>query len=989
MRNSSSPSLRRTSFPSLQKPNRASIASVLSCDYVLPEEQPSTSPPPLPLSTFPSSPPPPLQFTSPGSPSSITFPTCASPLHLSRPSSSLSHHRLSRTYSTPTVPPASMLFAVGGSTSPPARASTGISTGMGPGGGRVRAQSPSLLSGVGRAVGGGRVLTRARTMMGLPDLARGGGGVGESLEDEVSRKKYEKRAKVIKEIWESEKVYVEGLEVIIKHFLNPLLATSEDPYPILPKKTIQELFHNITQIHSFSLTLLAGISTCLPLPLPLLSPSTTATSAPPHQLTTPISPLVPNSPSNRPIVLPVPDLPSSATSTLRSLSPRSSPRPLSLPAELCAVPPPPVQVIAPISKVLSEHAPFMSLYHPFISNFATSSKLLSDLRKEGGPFAKWLSERERHEGCKKLRLGDWLLSVVQRVPRYLLLIKDLLKCTPEEDLERRELEKVLEVVDKITETLNARLHDIAATQKLIALHRSFTSLPDGFSFVVPGRRLLKQGDLVKVCRRRDEDRTFWLFTDCLIYGTTASTSSFPLSSSRSVAGLSNWMSLMTSPAPQESSSFVRTRTKSESKPSHSPHVSMDFSTPAGEKGRFVFHRKLELEDLTVVGVEDSKSNQFSFELLSPDKSFAVVACSQEEKEEWMDAIRDARMELLSSLRTLKTDEEHTMRRHRRRSLQAMPFPSPFGPDYQASSLIPPPRSSTHPNHPSNDSAPISAGGGSFASSSDGTSSQTVESFIAAVWVPDSRTEKCMRCHEPFTVFRRRHHCRLCGLVCCHWCSTKTFTINDSTRPKSSAQPVRACDPCYAALFAPSSSSVTSPSSSLNRTQSSNIGPDRPPSLTNCSSQHSDSSAPSTPNDSAIPLPETPSDSSTPSRPTRPRTGASDSPTTSISSSSLAIEDSPFPPGLISNRRTSGLATLRLESPTTATSSDGQSDTRHRRLSGMNDRFSIFVGGGQGGADWGGRGEISSRGGGEVAYGAVAGRLRSVLRDQAARSGKAE
>ena len=84
---------------------------------------------------------------------------------------------------------------------------------------------------------------------------------------------------------------------------------------------------------------------------------------------------------------------------------------------------------------------------------------------------------------------------------------------------------------------------------------------------------------------------------------------------------------MTSPAPQESSSFVRTRTKSESKPNHSPHVSMDFSTSsAGDKGRFVFHRKLELEDLTVVGVEDSKSNQFSFELLSPDKSFAVVAC---------------------------------------------------------------------------------------------------------------------------------------------------------------------------------------------------------------------------------------------------------------------------------------------------------------------------------------------------------------------------
>jgi len=150
----------------------------------------------------------------------------------------------------------------------------------------------------------------------------------------------------------------------------------------------------------------------------------------------------------------------------------------------------------------------------------------------------------------------------------------------------------------------------------------------------------------------------------------------------------------------------------------------------------------------------------------------------------MDAIRDARMELLSSLRTLKTDEEHTMRRHRRRSLQAMPFPSTLDRDHQASSLISPTRPPTHLDQASNDSVPTSAGGGSFASSSDGTrsiqSQQTVESFIAAVWVPDSRTEKCMRCHEPFTVFRRRHHCRLCGLVCCHWCSTKVSSNFDAS-----------------------------------------------------------------------------------------------------------------------------------------------------------------------------------------------------------------
>ena len=63
-------------------------------------------------------------------------------------------------------------------------------------------------------------MTRAKTMLGLPALAAGveggEGGDGETVEDEVTRKRYEKRVKVVREVWESERVYVEGLEVVIK-----------------------------------------------------------------------------------------------------------------------------------------------------------------------------------------------------------------------------------------------------------------------------------------------------------------------------------------------------------------------------------------------------------------------------------------------------------------------------------------------------------------------------------------------------------------------------------------------------------------------------------------------------------------------------------------------------------------------------------------------------------------------------------------------------
>lgn len=64
------------------------------------------------------------------------------------------------------------------------------------------------------------------------------------------------------------------------------------------------------------------------------------------------------------------------------------------------------------------------------------------------------------------------------------------------------------------------------------------------------------------------------------------------------------------------------------------------------------------------------------------------------------------------------------------------------------------------------------------SSQDGWLSRSVqdlkvhEDYRAPVWVPDSRAERCMRCREPFAMWRRRHHCRLCGDVLCYACSAK-------------------------------------------------------------------------------------------------------------------------------------------------------------------------------------------------------------------------
>jgi hypothetical protein len=56
---------------------------------------------------------------------------------------------------------------------------------------------------------------------------------------------------------------------------------------------------------------------------------------------------------------------------------------------------------------------------------------------------------------------------------------------------------------------------------------------------------------------------------------------------------------------------------------------------------------------------------------------------------------------------------------------------------------------------------------------DGIEDAGVQSSTSMVWMPDDSTVVCSRCEEPFTMFRRRHHCRACGLICCAECAPRT------------------------------------------------------------------------------------------------------------------------------------------------------------------------------------------------------------------------
>lgn len=73
--------------------------------------------------------------------------------------------------------------------------------------------------------------------------------------------------------------------------------------------------------------------------------------------------------------------------------------------------------------VLLSHFPYLSLYTPFVTAFGTTLSTLAQHQASGGAFNNWLKAREADPACKNLGLRDYLLSIIQRCPRYLLLLK--------------------------------------------------------------------------------------------------------------------------------------------------------------------------------------------------------------------------------------------------------------------------------------------------------------------------------------------------------------------------------------------------------------------------------------------------------------------------------------------------------------------------------------------------------------------------------------
>ncbi|SAM67321.1 probable cytokinesis protein Don1 [Ustilago bromivora] len=553
-----------------------------------------------------------------------------------------------------------------------------------------------------------------------------------------------------------------------------------------------------------------------------------------------------------------------------------------------------------VGDILATLAPFLKMYSLFVKNFSSALQRIEYEQKTNEAFSKFLKETDQRRAAKEkvttttggvrqafgygLGFQAHLLTIVQRIPRYKLLVDDLVKSTPETHPDFVDLRRASHMMEQVASYINenVRQHEMVLT--MLGLQKSLQGLTE--PLVAPGRALIKRGTLMKTCRRNIQPREFFLFTDCLMYAS-------PISGGMESASAA-WIALAQrgglyagNTAEQLQSPTMTSPSTTSSSPIESILPSASYTAPLGPRARFAsvpepytplagaifslaghqlqFRDKFGLRDCTVVGVEDNMHEglRHCFEIRTPEKSFAVYAESQASKEAWVNCIREARADHMSARRTLKAEEDSIeAKRERRRSLykidatkaanrclstqslgaylagtnligsdKAVVLPSSSsqqaaeeqGGESSASRSASRERGAAVPHRrsrvdslpnlllrpPSFPSFPTAGTNLSLANllPSSGSAAaaapplRVLEDYNAPVWVPDNRADKCCNCQETFGMWRRKHHCRLCGQVVCRTCSQRSFLI-PSYQEGEPDRPARACDRCYDSVFPP-------------------------------------------------------------------------------------------------------------------------------------------------------------------------------------------
>jgi len=159
---------------------------------------------------------------------------------------------------------------------------------------------------------------------------------------------------------------------------------------------------------------------------------------------------------------------------------------------------------------------FLKVYTSYVQNYNSSLETLEELKKKE-KFLNLLNECREAPAVKNFDITAFLIMPVQRVPRYYLLLQDLVKHTWLDHPDYEPLKKAAEKMKDIAAYLNEKKREGENFIKFTEIQSTLIGkVPQLFT---PSRRYIRQAHFVNV--QKKTEIVIYLFNDCIIYGKPA------------------------------------------------------------------------------------------------------------------------------------------------------------------------------------------------------------------------------------------------------------------------------------------------------------------------------------------------------------------------------------------------------------------------------------------------------------------------------------
>jgi len=146
-----------------------------------------------------------------------------------------------------------------------------------------------------------------------------------------------------------------------------------------------------------------------------------------------------------------------------------------------------------LGDIFKKMGPFLAMYNDYVSNFGGAVNLLTKLKQQDPEFHKWLKDTALKINFDFL---DLLITPVQRIPRYRLLLEAMLRCTTIDHPDYELLSEALQIINLAAERLNEHVRIFESLNKVITIAGKIrgNNDPDN-DLIQPHRRFVSQHDL--------------------------------------------------------------------------------------------------------------------------------------------------------------------------------------------------------------------------------------------------------------------------------------------------------------------------------------------------------------------------------------------------------------------------------------------------------------------------------------------------------------